>query len=78
MEPLDHLERRIGMLLAKVETLAAENAALKKEREQEYSSLREEYHALTQELELERSKNSNALTRIEALAERIREQADQE
>jgi FtsZ-binding cell division protein ZapB len=78
MELLDQLERRIGALLSRVETLAVENAALKTGREQELFSLQEENRALRQELELERSKNSNALTRIEALVERLREQADQE
>ena len=78
MELLDQLERQVGALLSRVETLAAENAALKTGREQEALSLQEENRALRQELELERSKNSNALTRIETLVERLRVQADQE
>lgn len=78
MELLDQLERQVGALLSRVETLAAENAALKTGREQEAFSLQEENRVLRQELELERSKNSNALTRIETLVERLRVQADQE
>lgn len=72
------LEQRIGALLAKVDALATENAALKEGRAAELSSLQEENQALKQELEHERSRNSNALTRIQALVERIKEQADQE
>jgi len=78
MELLDQLERRIGDLLSRNEALAAENALLKEGRDQEYASLKEENQALKQELELERNKNSNALTRIQTLVDRIREQADQE
>ena len=78
MELLDQLERQIGALLSRVEALAAENLALKTGREQETFSLQEENRVLRQELELERSKSSNALTRIEALVERLRAQAEQE
>lgn len=78
MELLDQLERRVGALLSRVDTLEAENASLKHGREQELSSLHEENRALKQELKLERNKNSSALTRIEALVERLREQADHE
>ena len=78
MELLDQLERQVGALLSRVEALATENAALKAGQDQDASSLQEESRALKQELELERSKNSKALTRIEALVERLRAQADQE
>ena len=78
MELLEQLERQVGALLSKVEALATENALLKMGQEQKASSLQEESRALKQELELERSKNSKALTRIEALVERLRAQADQE
>jgi cell division protein ZapB len=78
MELLDQLECRVSALLSRVEALAYENTTLKTGRGQEASSLQEENRALRQELELERSKNSNALTRIEALVERLREQVDQE
>ena len=78
MELLDQLERQVGALLSRVEALAAENAALKTGQEQKTASLQEENHALRQELELERNKSSNALSRIEALVERLRAQADQE
>ena len=76
MELLDQLERQIGALLSRVDTLADENTALKTGREQEIFSLQEENRTLQQELEMERSRNSNALTRIEALVERLREQTD--
>jgi cell shape-determining protein MreC len=78
MELLDQLERRVGALLSRVETLAAENIALKTGREQELLSLQEENRVLRQKLELEQSRNSNALARIETLVERLKEQADQE
>jgi|GEM_PF-6638851 len=78
MELLDQLERQVGALLSRVEALAAENAVLKTGREQELFSLQEENRVLRQGLELEQSRNSNALARIETLVERLREQADQE
>jgi cell shape-determining protein MreC len=78
MELLDQLERQVGALVSRVEALAAENAALKAGREQKTVSLQEENRVLRQELELERSKNSTALTRIEALVERLKAQTVQE
>lgn len=78
MELLNKLEHHIGALLSKVEALTAENASLKKEREQERFGMLEENRVLKEELEAERSKNSAALMRIEALVERLREQVDQE
>jgi len=77
MELLNQLECQVGALLSRVEALAAENAVLKSGRAQETGSLQAENRALRQKLELEQSKNSSALTRIEALVERLRAQADQ-
>ncbi len=78
MELLDQLERRIGALLSRIEALTAENLSLKQEQEDMFSSFQEENQTLKQELELERNKNAGALTRIEALVERLREQAEHE
>ena len=78
MELLDLLEQRVSALLARVETLSAENASLKREQAGELSALAEENDALRNELEKERARNNTALTRIEALVERIKEQTEQE
>ena len=78
MELLDLLEQRVSALLAKVETLSAENSSLKREQAGELSALAEENDALRNELEKERARNNTALTRIEALVERIKEQTEQQ
>lgn len=78
MELLDLLEQRVSALLARVETLSAENASLKREQAGELSALAEENDALRNELEKERARNNTALTRIEALVERIKEQTEQQ
>ena len=78
MELLDLLEQRVSALLARVETLSAENASLKREQAGELSVLAEENDALRNDLEKERARNNTALTRIEALVERIKEQTEQQ
>ena len=75
MELLDQLERRIGALLARVDALARENASLKEQQAGELASFAEENHGLRRELEQERAKNDAALARIEAIVDRIKEQA---
>ena len=77
MELLDLLEQRISALLARVGALSAENVLLKQEQAQELSVLADENKALRDELEKERARNNTALTRIEALVERIKEQTEQ-
>ena len=76
MELLDQLEQRIQALLAKSQALAAENRTLTEVQAQECSALAEENRVLKEELEKERARNKTALTRIEALVERIKEQTD--
>ena len=78
MELLDLLEQRVSALLARVEALSAENVSLKREQAGELSALAEENDALRNELEKERARNNTALTRIEALVERIKEQTEQQ
>lgn len=78
MELLDQLERRIGALLDTVEALREENASLKEAQARDLAALADESHVLRQELETERAQTATALTRIEALVERIKEQTDQE
>lgn len=78
MELLDLLEQRISVLLNKMGALTAENESLKRQLTQELTSLADENTRLQNELDQERERNNTALTRIEALAERIKEQTDQE
>ena len=78
MELLDLLEQRVSALLARAEALSAENASLKREQAGELSALAEENDASRNELEKERARNNTALTRIEALVERIKEQTEQQ
>lgn len=75
MELLDQLEQRISALLTRVDALALENASLKEQQAGELAALAEENHGLRRELEQEREKNNAALARIEAIVERIKEQA---
>ena len=78
MELLDFLEQRVSALLARLAALSAENESLKQDQASELSALADENKALRDELEKERARNNTALTRIEALAERIKEQTGQE
>lgn len=78
MELLDLLEQRVSALLARLDELSAENDLLKQAQAHELSALADENQALRDELEKERGRNNTALTRIEALVERIKEQTDQE
>ena len=78
MELLDLLEQRVSALLARLNELSAENDLLKQAQAHELSALADENQALRDELEKERGRNNTALTRIEALVERIKEQTDQE
>lgn len=78
MELLDQLEKRISALLAKADALAVENASLKEGQARELASLAEDNHALRQELERERAKTANSLSRLEALIALIKEQTGQE
>lgn len=71
MELLDRLEQRIGSLLARLETLTRENAALRQANERELGTLAEENDALRRALDEERAKNAAALQRIEAIMERL-------
>lgn len=77
MELLDLLEQRVSALLVKLDALAAENASLKQAQAQELSALADENKALHDELEKERTRNNTALTRIEALVERIKGQTQE-
>ncbi|MDL2317319.1 cell division protein ZapB [Desulfovibrio sp. OttesenSCG-928-A18] len=72
------MEQRISVLLERYEKLSAENAALREQRAGELSSLERENRFLKEELEKERTVRNKALTRIEALAERIKERSEQE
>jgi hypothetical protein len=76
MELLDLLEQRVSALLARMASLSAENESLQHERARELSALANENAALRDELEKERVRNNTALTRIEALVERIKEQTE--
>ena len=78
MELLDLLEQRVNALLAKVDALSTENVVLKQKQALELSALANENTVLRDELEKERARNNTALTRIEALVERIKEQTEQE
>ena len=51
---------------------------MKQDQAQELSALADENKALRDELEKERARNNTALTRIEALVERIKEQTEQD
>ena len=78
MELIELLEQRVNALLARVGALSAENASLKQDQARELSALADENKALRDELEKERARNNTALTRIEALVERIKEQTEQD
>jgi hypothetical protein len=78
MELLDQLEHRIGVLLAKADALAKENAILKEGQARELASITGENQALKQELERERAKTAASLSRLEGLIALIKEQTDQE
>ena len=78
MELLDLLEQRISTLLVKLEKLSTENESLRQGQARELEALVNENKALLDELEKERDRNSTALARIEALIERLKEQAEQE
>ena len=78
MELLDLLEQRVSALLVRLAALSAENDSLKQDQARELSALADENTALRDELEKERARNNTALTRIEALVERIKEQTGQE
>ncbi|MDR2489676.1 MAG: cell division protein ZapB [Desulfovibrio sp.] len=76
MELLDLLEQRVSVLLARVESLSAENASLQRGRAEELSALADENASLRNELEKEQARNNAALKRVAALVERIKEQTD--
>lgn len=78
MELLDLLEQRVSALLTRLNELSAENDSLKQAQAHELSALADENKSLRDELDKERGRNKTALTRIEALVERIKEQTDQE
>jgi hypothetical protein len=78
MELLDQLEQRIGALLAKLDALSTENAALKEGKARELASITGENTALRQELERERAKTAASLSRLEGIIALIKEQTDQE
>jgi hypothetical protein len=73
MELLQQLEQRIDALLDRQNALQAENAALRASQEEELSALAQENSNLREELERERTRGVEALSRIEALIERIKE-----
>ena len=78
MELLDLLEQRVHALLVRLDALSAENNSLRESQARELVLLAEENKFLLDELEKERGKNAAALTRVEALLERIKEQTGQE
>lgn len=78
MEILDQLEQRISALLTDMERLSGENASLRESRARDTEALAEENRQLKHALEHERSRNAEALTRLEKLVERIRVKTDQE
>ena len=78
MELLDQLEQRVTALLARLDALSEENASLRQTQAHELAALTEINQTLREELEVERSRNKTALTRIEALVERIKEQTEHE
>lgn len=78
MEILEQLEQRIGVLLSRIEALSSENNALRNGRAQEMDNLADENRLLREELEKERTRNSEACSRVEALVARIKEHTDQE
>ena len=71
MELLEQLEERVTALVSRMESLAAENAALKA-RMQASSSCEEENRALKEAVAEERRKNEAALARVDAILQRIR------
>lgn len=78
MELLDQLEERVSVLLTRVDALTKENATLKEGQASVLATVSEENTALRHELEQERAKTANSLSRLEALIALIREQTDQE
>lgn len=76
MEVLDQLEQRLTELLARLESLAAENASLRQEQERDLASLADENQRLQEDLEKMRTRDSATAARIESLVARIREQAE--
>ncbi len=72
MELLEQLEERVTALLSKMESLAAENAALKA-RTEASSSLEEENRVLKETLTEERRKNEAALARVDAILQQIKD-----
>lgn len=75
MELLNQLEQRLTELLARLESLAAENASLRQEQERDLASLADENQRLREDLEKMRTRDSSTAARIESLVARIREQA---
>ena len=72
MELFEQLEERVTTLISKLESLTAENAAL---RAQAQASLmyEEENATLKEAIAEERRKNEAALARVDAILQRIKE-----
>ena len=72
MELFEQLEERVTTLISKLESLTAENAAL---RVQAQASLmyEEENATLKEAIAEERRKNEAALARVDAILQRIKE-----
>lgn len=78
MEALEQLERRISALLAELDSLRAENAALKNDQTEKTASLTAENSTLRASLAREQEKNSDTLTRIDNILQRLKERTDNE
>ena len=71
MEILNQLEEHVAIILAKLESLKAENSTLNVQAES-VSALEAEIQSLRKEVDEERQKNQTALARVDALVQRIK------
>ena len=75
MEVLEQLEEQITAVLAERKVLAEENTRLKADLDAR-PDLREEVRSLQMELEAERAKNKEALSRVSQILQQIKERPE--